>query len=383
MTEVEPVGSVSQRGSGCPDGATGLAAWLARGSVASLVLFSVAWTALGLVRPGYSCISQPISGLGVGPHASVMNFAFVLSGLLTLAGSVGTFLLIREVSMVARWSCVALLALSGVGSVLCGLYTWESFAPHMIGSILGLAGPILGFLVGGVVLRRIPRWSRMGGWLLGGAAMTLLLVALFFATFSVQAVMAGRGLAGLIERVLVAQIQALYAALAMGATRQGAPTSGRREPRIAGSIAARLALACFVLFPGVPAPLAQPADSNLVHVEITALRSSSGRVLCSLFSSADGFPGERDKAEAVTTSTISDQRAVCEFPGRVDSTYAVAVVHDENGNGELDRGFLGIPREGVGASNNARGRAGPPKFAAAAFRFSGGRLALEVAVDYF
>lgn len=40
-------------------------------------------------------------------------------------------------------------------------------------------------------------------------------------------------------------------------------------------------------------------------------------------------------------------------PGR----YAVALVHDENGNGELDKNLLGMPKEGVGASNHhKRGR---------------------------
>ena len=62
--------------------------------------------------------------------------------------------------------------------------------------------------------------------------------------------------------------------------------------------------------------------------------------------------------------------------------YAVSVFHDENSNGKLDTSFLGIPREGVGASNGARGHLGPPKFDAAAFQFSGGRLNLEIAIKY-
>jgi len=47
--------------------------------------------------------------------------------------------------------------------------------------------------------------------------------------------------------------------------------------------------------------------------------------------------------------------------------YAVSVFHDENYNGKLDTNLLGIPREGVGASNDARGNFRPPKFGAAAF----------------
>jgi len=47
------------------------------------------------------------------------------------------------------------------------------------------------------------------------------------------------------------------------------------------------------------------------------------------------------------------------IPRRRVGKYAVSVFHDENSNGKLDTNFLGIPREGVGASNNAKGHFGP------------------------
>jgi uncharacterized protein (DUF2141 family) len=43
---------------------------------------------------------------------------------------------------------------------------------------------------------------------------------------------------------------------------------------------------------------------------------------------------------------------------------------------------MGIPREGVAASNNARGHFGPPKFEAAAFHFSGGRTDLKITITH-
>ena len=47
-------------------------------------------------------------------------------------------------------------------------------------------------------------------------------------------------------------------------------------------------------------------------------------------------------------------------------TYAVQSFHDENRNLELDRNFLGLPKEGVGFSNDAPMRFGPPRYADAA-----------------
>ena len=43
-------------------------------------------------------------------------------------------------------------------------------------------------------------------------------------------------------------------------------------------------------------------------------------------------------------------------------TYAVQVFHDENDNLRIDRNFLGLPTEGMGFSNNAPFRFGPPSF---------------------
>ncbi len=65
-------------------------------------------------------------------------------------------------------------------------------------------------------------------------------------------------------------------------------------------------------------------------------------------------------------------------PGR----YAVQAFHDENGNGSVDQGLFGIPREGVGFSNDAAIRFGPPKFDEAAFDFSQTRH-IKLKMRYF
>lgn len=124
------------------------------------------------------------------------------------------------------------------------------------------------------------------------------------------------------------------------------------------------------------------SQENLIHVDIAGMHNDKGRVVCSLFSTAAEFPKRTDKAVAHTASDISQGQASCDFAGVAPGTYAVSVFHDENSNGKLDTNFMGIPREGVGASNNARGHFGPPKFDAAAFQFSGGRLDLTITINY-
>jgi uncharacterized protein (DUF2141 family) len=127
---------------------------------------------------------------------------------------------------------------------------------------------------------------------------------------------------------------------------------------------------------------AQPALEQIIHVEIAGLRNDKGQVLCALFLSPADFPMRTSKAVAHRTTVISNRHAVCEFLGVTRGTYAVSVIHDENSNGKLDTNFLGIPREGIGASNDAKGHFAPPKFDAAAFRYPGGRLDVKIMIDY-
>jgi len=53
---------------------------------------------------------------------------------------------------------------------------------------------------------------------------------------------------------------------------------------------------------------------------------------------------------------------VIAVPGVPKGTWAVLAYQDENGNGELDRNLIGIPKENYGFSRDARGRFGPPGF---------------------
>lgn len=200
------------------------ARWLALGAVAGPVLFTLAWLILGFLSPGYalfgtliapySSISQPISGLGLGTTGPFMNAAFVLGGLVLLAGVIGVFHTTSASGRsAARWASAALLSLSPLGLVVAGLFTFEAVFPHLIGFLLGAATPVLSFLAAGFFFRRIPRWRRFGNWLLLGSPLTLVLVVLFFGTFDPAAAGGGEGVAGLTQRILVVEVHAWFVAM--------------------------------------------------------------------------------------------------------------------------------------------------------------------------
>ena len=60
----------------------------------------------------------------------------------------------------------------------------------------------------------------------------------------------------------------------------------------------------------------------------------------------------------------------------------MAVIHDANMNGKLDTNLLGIPTEGYGFSNDARGLLGAPSFSAAGFQYDGRNLDLTMSLHY-
>jgi hypothetical protein len=158
-----------------------------------------------------------------------MNAAFVLSGLLVLGGVAGIFHSIQELSSAARWSCIVLFALSPLGMVIDGLFTFESFMPHMAGYLLGTGTPVLSFLVLGLLLRPIPTWRQLGNCLLLASPLTLELVILSLVTFDQTAVMAGRGIAGLTERMLCVELAVVFITLSWLAYQKSSLVSQEEE----------------------------------------------------------------------------------------------------------------------------------------------------------
>lgn len=211
--------------------APGATTRLALGAVIGPVLFTVAWLVLGILSPGYtffghhfadySPISQPISGLGMGSTGPYMNIAFVVSGLTLVAGIIGVFrVLPPDRPVLRRWSA-ALLACTGIGQVICGIFNLEAMLAHNLGVGLAIGTPVVAFLVAGLYLRGLPDWRRFGTWLLLGSPLTLVLLAAFFSTFQPTIDGAEHGIAGLVQRILAVQVLAWFVAMGWLAYRRG------------------------------------------------------------------------------------------------------------------------------------------------------------------
>ncbi len=130
--------------------------------------------------------------------------------------------------------------------------------------------------------------------------------------------------------------------------------------------------------------LSRAAAAELT-VTIDNLRSDQGQLLLCVFSAEssdrEAFP-DCTKGRPVRQSkeSIRGGKVIVAYKGLKDGIYAVAAIHDENGNGALDTNFLGIPSEGICISNNPR-LLGKPVFDEARFEIKG-KTAITVSAKY-
>jgi uncharacterized protein (DUF2141 family) len=122
---------------------------------------------------------------------------------------------------------------------------------------------------------------------------------------------------------------------------------------------------CLLVLVLLLAPL--PALAADLQIAVTGVQNAKGVVhvdICTpeTFLKDCAWSGKAPARAGTTIVTITGLP-----PGR----YAAQGFHDENGNGKVDRGLFGIPKEGVGFSNDAPIRLAPPKLSEALFDFAG------------
>jgi len=203
-------------------------------------LFTIAWAILGAVSPGYelfghtiapySWISQPVSGLGLGVTGPWMNTAFIVGGLLVVTGTLAAAPQWWRRGALGR-AALVLMSLSGVGMIVCGVFTLESMMLHLSGFLLAVPLPAVGFVLAGLALRRHSRrLARVG--IVGGAA-SLVLFAVFMAVFDATGAGGNVGVAGLVQRALILVTLATLSTLSIGVVRGSATT--RPDARVLAS----------------------------------------------------------------------------------------------------------------------------------------------------
>jgi uncharacterized protein (DUF2141 family) len=158
----------------------------------------------------------------------------------------------------------------------------------------------------------------------------------------------------------------------------------QRSPRSISSLCIPAVFLMVLAVPGLtPRLLAQEAGTSLT-LRIVGAKSSKGQIAIAVFNGEAGFPADKSKAVRTLQTGIDPQTLIAHVTMKnlPRGVYAVAVFHDENMNGRLDKNVLGIPKEGYGASNNPKKSMGPPKFAEAKFQLDQPEKVLEIKLLY-
>ncbi len=120
-------------------------------------------------------------------------------------------------------------------------------------------------------------------------------------------------------------------------------------------------------------------ERGMIIVEVRNIRSTKGMLKGCLFSSEDGYPEDYTKASSLSKASIKDSCSTEMIFRDVNfGMVAFVIIHDENNDGKLQKGFLFRPKEGFCFSNNAVGLLGPPSFKKASFDFRKKVLRLSV-----
>ena len=119
-----------------------------------------------------------------------------------------------------------------------------------------------------------------------------------------------------------------------------------------------------------------------IVLHISGLRNDNGILRVLLFQSSDGFPSDHKKSYALKNVSLEGDSVTVTIPNIPYEEYAISVLHDENTNGKMDTNWIGLPKEGVGISNNVKSKFGPPKYEEAKFKHNSKKLLLNIEMKY-
>jgi len=114
-------------------------------------------------------------------------------------------------------------------------------------------------------------------------------------------------------------------------------------------------------------------------VEVTNARNAKGRIHVEVCTQATFM---KECPYFGTAPTIAGTTTVM-IRGIPPGMYAVQVFHDENSDNKVNRVIFGLPREGVGFSNDALKGMSAPKWSDARFAFDGTFQKISLKLRYF
>ena len=115
-----------------------------------------------------------------------------------------------------------------------------------------------------------------------------------------------------------------------------------------------------------------PLVPPILQLVCTNIAEAKGSIYVAVFDRQENFLNTgKMRAQRIVPVTSSGKINIT-FNDLPPGTYAISCFHDVNGNGQLDKNWMGIPSEPYGFSNNARPKFRAPNWAETQFTLSAG-----------
>ena len=137
-----------------------------------------------------------------------------------------------------------------------------------------------------------------------------------------------------------------------------------------------LPILAFLLFPGH----FEESDEGILHLRIENIKDPQGTIWVGVYDSEENFlikgkailKGVKVKGTGTMDITVEQVKF---------GQCAVAIMHDVNGNGDMDRNWLGIPVEPYAFSRKPRSKWRLPRFGEVVFDFEPQHDEISVVLD--
>jgi uncharacterized protein (DUF2141 family) len=124
-------------------------------------------------------------------------------------------------------------------------------------------------------------------------------------------------------------------------------------------------------------------NTAIIVVDVSGFENTNGTFSVAIFKESNGFPRDHTRAWKRKKVKASHGKIQVEFNGIAHGEYAISVFHDENNSGKAEVNFIGMPKEGVGVSNNIIHQVPPPpSFKRALFKVTGDTT-IDIQLRYF
>jgi len=130
-----------------------------------------------------------------------------------------------------------------------------------------------------------------------------------------------------------------------------------------------MVISLFVLLSFLSTPVTDNSGSEALTIHAPDLECESGALMIAVFNNSETFLSDnafyKDKFPC---AKVKNKKIVLNLP---KGSYGIAIYHDENGDGKLNKNFVGYPSEPFGFSNNPQILVRAPSWKDAVFQHSG------------